>query len=78
MWEFIQRNWKLLLVGALSITAGFLLQLWANYRSEQRIIAAIVAEIKELNEKQSIGRTTEEDQRRLIELEAQLDLLTSK
>lgn len=75
MWEFIKRNWKLLLVGFLSLTAGFLLQLWANYRSERRIIEAILAEIKALQQKQAVGRITAQDQQRLIELQAQLSLL---
>lgn len=74
MW--IKKNWKLLLVGFLSLTAGFLLQLWANYRSEQRIINSILAELNTLKEKQNIARITDQDQKRLIELEAQLELLT--
>lgn len=77
VWEFVKRNWKLILVGIISLTIGFLLQVYANYRSERRIIEAIVAEIQTLKEKQTIGRTTAEDQKRLIELEAQLRLLTS-
>lgn len=76
MLEFIKINWKLLLVGFLSLTAGFLLQLYANNRSEQRIIAAILAEMKALQEKQATSRTTAADQQRLIELQAQLNLLT--
>lgn len=77
MWEFIKRNWKLLLVGIVSLTIGFLLQIYANTRSEQRIIDAILAEIKTIKDKQQIARTTSEDQKRLIELEAQLKILTS-
>lgn len=76
MWEFIKKNWILLLVGFLSLTTGFLLQLWANYRSEQRIISAIVDEIKAIQARQAVGRTTAADQQRLIELQAQLNVLT--
>lgn len=76
MWEFIKRNWVILLVGFLSLATGFLLQLYANYRSEQRIIKAIIAEMNTLQQKQSGGRSTGSDQQRLIELQAQLDILT--
>lgn len=76
MWEFIKRNWKLILVGIVSLTIGFLLQIYANKRSEQKIIDAILAEIQTLKDKQTIARTTFEDQTRLLELQAQLKILT--
>lgn len=56
---------------------GFGLQMYANYLSEQRIIESITSKIDELKEKQKTSRISAEDQRHLIELEAQLKLMTS-
>lgn len=76
--EFIKKNWKLILFGLLGLAIGFGLQVWANYRSEQRIIAAIKAEIEALKASMRTTRgTNAEEQKRLIELEAQLKLMTS-
>lgn len=74
--EFLKKNWKIILFGLLGLAIGFGLQVYANYRSEQRIIAAITAEIEALKEKMKVSRTTPEEQTRLIGLEAQLRLLT--
>lgn len=75
--EFIKKNWKIILFGLLGLAIGFGLQVYANHRSEQRIIDALITEIKTLKDKQQITRTTPEEQKRLIELEAQLQLMTS-
>lgn len=77
-WEFIKRNWIIILVGIASLTAGFLLNIYANSQSEKRIIAAIIAKIDELEKKQTAGvRLSSEEQKTLIELRAQLKLLTT-
>lgn len=75
--EFVKKNWKIILVGFAGLIIGFALQVYANYRSEQRIIAAITTKIEELKAKQSTARLSAEDQNKLIELEAQLKLLKS-
>lgn len=77
MFDFIQRNWKVILVGILGLTFGFLLNIYANRQSEKRIIEALIAEIQKIKDKQTIGRITSEEQTRLIFLQAQLDLLQS-
>lgn len=76
--EFIKKNWKIILFGLLGLAIGFGLQVYANYRSERRIIEALTAEIAALKESLRTTRGgTAEDQKRLIELEAQLKLMTS-
>ena len=77
MFEFITRNWKVILVGIIGLTAGFLLNIYANRQSEKRIIEALIAEIKAIKDKQNTGRITSEEQNQLIRLQAQLDLLQS-
>lgn len=71
MWNWIIKNkWKLLLA-LVAFAAGVAANIYANRMSEQKIIAAITEQINELKDK----RLTEEGQRQLIELEAQLKLL---
>lgn len=77
MFQFIKRNWKVFLVGIIGLTAGFLLNLLANQRSEQRIIDKLLAELKPIKDKLNIGRVTAEEQKRMIQLEAQINLLQS-
>lgn len=77
MFEFIKRNWKVILIGIIGLTLGFLLNIYANTQSEKRIIAAIIAEIQEIKNKQNSGRITSEEQKKLIQLQAQLDILQS-
>lgn len=72
MLNWIGKNkWKIL-IGVLAFTAGILANFWANRRSEQKIIAAITAQINELKNK----RLTPDEHMRLTELQAQLKLLT--
>lgn len=77
MFEFIKRNWKVILIGIVGLTLGFLLNIYANTQSEKRIIDAIIAEIQEIKNKQNSGRITSEEQKKLIQLQAQLDILQS-
>lgn len=77
MFEFIKRNWKVVLVGIAGLTVGFLLNIIANRQSEQRIINALNAELQAIKEKLNMGRITSEEQKRMIELEAQINLLQS-
>lgn len=77
-WDWIKRNWIIILVGIASLTVGFLLNIYANSRSEDRIIAAIMAQINEIKQKQTAGgRLSSDEQNKLIGLEAQLKLLTT-
>lgn len=76
-WDFIKRNWIIILVGIASLTAGFLLNIYANSQSEKRIIEAIMAQINEIKKQQATGRLTSDEQNKLIGLEAQLKLLTA-
>jgi len=76
MISFLKNNWKVILVGLLGITIGFLLNIYANKQSEKRIIEQIIAEIASLKEKQQTARISSEEQIRLNELQAQLKFLT--
>lgn len=76
MIDFLKKNWKVILIGILGITAGFLLNIYANKQSEKRIIEALIAEIDALKEKQKTSRITSAEQLRLFELEQQLKALT--
>lgn len=77
-WDFIKRNWIIILVGIASLTAGFLLNVYANSQSEKRIIKAIMDQINEIKQKQAAGgRLSSDEQNKLIGLEAQLKLLTA-
>lgn len=76
MIQFITKNWKVILVGILGITIGFLLNIYANKQSEKRIIEALIAEIDALKEKQKTSRITYSEQLRLFQLEQQLKALT--
>lgn len=77
LWQFIRRNWIAIIVGIAGLTAGFLLNVYANKQSEKRIIDQLTAEINSIKAQQKVGRSTPESQTRLIQLEAQLQLLTS-
>lgn len=77
MWDFIKRNWIAIIVGLAGLTAGFLLNVYANKQSEKRIIDQLTAEIESIKSQQKAGRSTPETDKRLIQLEAQLQLLTS-
>lgn len=77
MWGFITRNWIAIIVGLAGLTAGFLLNVYANKQSEKRIIDQLTTEIESIKAQQKISRSTPETDKRLIELEAQLKLLTS-
>lgn len=73
MWKWIDINkWKILLVVA-GILVGYFANVYANAQSEKRIIDALTAEIESI--KNSKARLTAESQQRLIELNAQLNLL---
>lgn len=77
-WEFIKKNWIIIIIGIASLTAGFLLNIYANSQSEKRIIAAIMAQINEIKQKETAGgRLSSDEQNKLIGLEAQLKLLTT-
>lgn len=77
-WNFIKKNWIAIIVGIAGLTTGFLLNVYANSKSEKRIIDAITAQINELKQKQSAGgRLSSDEQNTLIGLEAQLKLLTT-
>lgn len=71
MFEWIIKNKWPLLFGLIGIVAGFLLNKFANKISEDRIIAALIAEIQSLKNK----RITPNEQKYLQDLEAQLYLL---
>lgn len=77
MIEFITKNWKVILVGILGITIGFLLNIYANKQSEKRIIEALIAQINSLKEKEQISRLSSDEQQRLIELQAKLNFVTA-
>lgn len=70
-------NWKIIIVGILGLLAGYLLNRYANRQSEKKIIEAIILEIKKLEEKQSTSRLTAEEQNKMIELRAALNLFTT-
>ena len=72
--NFFIKNWKVILIGLAGLTIGFLLNVYANSKSEQKIIDALTAEIESIKNK----RITAEQQTRLIQLQAQLDLLKNK
>lgn len=71
MINWIVKNKFVIGFAILGLIAGFLLNKWANKLSEDKIIAAIKAEIESLKQ----GRLTQASQTKLIELEAQLALL---
>jgi len=72
--DFFIKNWKVIAIGLLGLTIGFLLNVYANSKSEQKIIDALTAEIESIKNK----RITAQEQTRLIQLQAQLDLLKNK
>ena len=72
--NFLKQNWKFILIGLTSLIVGFFLNRYSNQQSEKRIIDSLIAEIKILKEKQSISRITADEQKRIIELQAQLNL----
>lgn len=75
MWEWILKNRFTILVGTAALLAGFFLNKLANRISEDRIIAALTAEIESIKNK---TRITSAEQTRLIELQAQINLLKLK
>lgn len=75
MWEWLTKNkWKILLA-LIAFGAGFAANIYANRQSEKRIIDALTAEIESIKNK---AARTLNDQQRLIELQAQLNLLQNK
>lgn len=76
--DFIKKYWKVALLGLAGIIIGMLGTMYANKLSEDRIIAALTAEIESLKAKQQIGRINSSEQIRLLALQAQLDLITGR
>ncbi len=75
MWKWFKNNWIVIVVGILGLLAGFAWTTYANVQSEKRIIAAIVAQIALLKEKEATGRLSTANQTRLNELEKYLNFL---
>ena len=46
--NFLKKNWPFIVIGTLSLLAGYLLNSYANKKSEERIIKSLIAEIKSL------------------------------
>lgn len=78
MFTFVKTNWKIILIGVIGVILGVLGNMYANKLSEERIIKALTAQIQALKDEQQMGKLTLEGQKRIIELQAQLDLLTNK
>jgi len=74
VFDFIIKNKWLIIFSILGLVAGYLLSRYANKLSENKIIEILTAEIESLKNK----RLNADQQKRLIELEAQLKLLTNK
>lgn len=71
IWNFILKNKFIIIFAIAGLIAGFFLNKLANKISEDRIIAALIAEIQSLKNK----RITPNEQKYLQDLEAQLYLL---
>lgn len=71
IWDFILKNKFIIIFAIAGLIAGFFLNKLANKISEDRIIAALIAEIQSLKNK----RITPNEQKYLQDLEAQLYLL---
>ncbi len=76
MWNFLKNHWVPIVVGICGLTIGFLLNVYANRKSEKRIIEALMVQIAAIKEKQSTVRITQEEQTILTLLESQLKILT--
>lgn len=71
----MQVNWLTFFIGLLALFAGYKLNQYANKQSEDRIIAAFIKEIESIKNKQKTSRITQNEERYMQDLEAQLYLL---
>lgn len=75
--EWLTKNWKVIIIGILGIIAGYLANVYANKASEKRIIDTLTAEIEAIKSKQQTSRISATEQNRIIELQAQINILKS-
>lgn len=75
MKEFLKRNRNLILVGIVGAIVGALLQYMANLISNERLKKELLAELTILLDKNKTVRATQDEQKRITELQAQLNIL---
>lgn len=73
--DFLKRNRNLILVGIVGAIVGALLQYIANLVSNEKLKKELLAELTILIDKNKTVRTTTDEQKRITELEAQLNIL---
>lgn len=75
MKEFFKRNRNFILVGIVGAIVGALLQYMANLISNEKLKKELIAELTILLDKNKTGRVTTDEQKRITELQAQLNIL---
>lgn len=71
-------TWKLILVGLAGIILGALANYLTNRISNEQLKKDLIAELIPLINKQKTARLIDEEQKRIVELQAQLNVLNKK
>lgn len=76
--DFIQKNWKTILVGVLGLAIGAYLNYVVNKRTNEELLQALKEELDQLQLKANVSRVSSDEQNRIQSLQAQIFLLENK
>lgn len=75
MKEFFKKNGGLILVGFIGVIVGAILQYFANILSNEKLKKELLAELTVLMDKKNTARVTSDEDKRITELQAQINIL---
>lgn len=72
------KNWKVIVIGILGLSLGAFLNYIVNNISNKKLLDELRAELASYQAQNAAGRITTETQKRITELQAQINILTNK